>query len=192
MILDSQRKQLIPSVRHEFGHLVIAKAVGFGTGGIKLAATHAEAEVDLLPSFLSLADVQEYSERRIKVLYAGACAEALSGQRVNLNAGRKLFETTAANDHAKIRELTRIVCGAKYPSINNLAEYARQLEKIDDALAIETVEMVEQDASLIEELTAYFMDKLDIEAGRLGHLPPTFALLRNIIDTFPGVTCRFA
>jgi hypothetical protein len=183
--------QIVSSVRHEFGHLVIAKVVGFSTGDIKLKTSQAGAQVDLLPTFSTLANVQDYCERRIKVLYAGPCAEALNGGRVDLNAGRRLLMTTSANDHAKIRELTRIICGVTCPSIKDVAEFAHQLKEIDNALAEETVRMVEQDASLIKNLTVFFMKKLDEEERRLGHQPIEFIMPRDAIDAFPGVTSRF-
>jgi hypothetical protein len=64
----------IDDVRHECGHLVVAKALGFNTGQITLMPTQASAALDVFPSSPTLKDVEDFIERRVMMLYAGAAA----------------------------------------------------------------------------------------------------------------------
>ena len=66
--------QLTGTIRHEFGHLVVAKLLGFSTGGVELELAEARAQIHLRPTFKCLSDVADYGRRRIQVLDAGAGA----------------------------------------------------------------------------------------------------------------------
>jgi hypothetical protein len=74
----NKRAALTATIRHECGHLIIARSLGFSTGGIKLSPTEAGASIDLLLSLKSLDEVLEFIERRVQVLYAGSLAESLN------------------------------------------------------------------------------------------------------------------
>ena len=82
-------------VRHEFGHLVAAKLLGFSTGGIELIAVEARAQIGLRPTFNCLTDVAEYARRRVQVLYA-AGAQALGDDGIIDPGGvEQLLKTTS-------------------------------------------------------------------------------------------------
>ena len=72
------RKALMDMLRHECGHLITAKALGFTTGHIELQADRACAEIDLPLSMQSLDDVKAFLGRRVQVLYAGSIAQSLN------------------------------------------------------------------------------------------------------------------
>lgn len=122
-------------LRHEFGHWVIARAKGFSVGDIEIRKDGAAAAVDLIPNIPDIAAGVQFIERRLIVLYAGATAEALTAQGINFDKCKKLFETTATNDHAKIRELMRILVGMRQPGAVTLSEFQKSLTK--ECLGIE-------------------------------------------------------
>ena len=72
-------------VRHECGHLVIARVLGFPTGGIVFEKGRAEwgAVIDLRISCLTIEDVSDFLMRRVQVIYAGAIAQTLEGTKIN-------------------------------------------------------------------------------------------------------------
>jgi hypothetical protein len=72
--------------RHESGHLIVARSLGFPTGDIVLTTTEGGSEIDLYPSLPSLDDVKDFIEARIKVLYAGALAESLVKEKCDPSA----------------------------------------------------------------------------------------------------------
>lgn len=58
-------------LRHEAGHLIVAKLLGFETGGIALAELQAHAEISLTPNLADIPGAIDYIKRRMTVLYAG-------------------------------------------------------------------------------------------------------------------------
>jgi prephenate dehydrogenase len=74
--------------RHEVGHAVVARVLGFKTGAISLMLKAANgdhtacATTPLYTSTPNSADVESYIERRIMVLIAGTMSEAASIQQL--------------------------------------------------------------------------------------------------------------
>jgi hypothetical protein len=56
MIDLKEREAVTTIIRHECGHLVVARSLGFPSGGIHLSPTEASASIDLL---LSLKTINE-------------------------------------------------------------------------------------------------------------------------------------
>ena len=160
-------------IRHEFGHLVVAKVLGFQTGGVGLGPTEARAEIFLRPSFRSVADVADYARRRVKVLYAGAGAQALNKGEVDGGQAEQLLRTTSSNDHAKIRELLRTNAVAD-------DDRGRVTTSLDTELRLETGELVEKHSVLVLGLTEFFVERK--EPAKI-----SFTLSAAEIDAFPGV-----
>ena len=75
MIDLNGRGAVTTTIRHECGHLVVARSLGFPTGGIHLSAAEAGASIDLLLSLKTMDEVLEFIERRVQVLYAGSLAD---------------------------------------------------------------------------------------------------------------------
>src|SRR5579871_4145636 len=102
---------------HEAGHYIVAKEMGFETNGI--AATFhtpsghsGEAGISLWGKTINdLPQLDSYLEKRTKVLYAGAMAEAtdINGIFDDIYAKKELENGGSTNDFAKIRELTQIL-----------------------------------------------------------------------------------
>ena len=96
VIFDFRNRRQTTSVfRHECGHLIAAKGLGFSTSEIILTSDHGGSGIDLVTSVPTLDDVARFIEARIKVLYAGAIAEALDGKRIQAEATKKFLKTNA-------------------------------------------------------------------------------------------------
>jgi hypothetical protein len=108
MIDLNGRGAVTATIRHECGHLVVARSLGLPTGGIHFSAAKAGASIDLLLSLKTIDEVLEFIERRVQVLYAGSPAESLVRKRIQDDVANKLLMSTAANDFAKVRELVRM------------------------------------------------------------------------------------
>lgn len=112
--------------RHEVGHAVVAKLLGFETGSISIMLTaangdHVAATEMLLDSHASnLNELERYLERRIIVLMAGAMSEPESVQDLKHSFGEAF--KVAESDRQKSDELIQVLLnmrGKKEPS--NLA-----------------------------------------------------------------------
>jgi hypothetical protein len=66
------------TARHEFGHLVVAKLLGFKTGEVSVSPLKAGCGVILQPSLPTLDEVVPYLEKRIQILFAGVAAQSLT------------------------------------------------------------------------------------------------------------------
>lgn len=172
--------ELTATIRHEFGHLVVAKFLGFSTGCVALAPTEARAKIVLRPTFKCLTDVADYARRRVQVLYAGAGAQALSSDGIIDPEGvEQLLKTTSVNDHAKIRELLRIISAIEQPDAVDGDERTKATTALDTELRLKTGDLVENHSALIVALTNFFIQQMGTKVA--------FTLPAKDIDAFPGV-----
>src|SRR6202035_2113306 len=109
MIIYANRQSDVNAVRHECGHLVVAKCLRFETGLIRLEEHQAGAEIDLHLSLRNIEEIEEYVERRVQVLYAGVLAESLYRSRVNVKRASDFLLSSAKDDFSKVKEMLRIL-----------------------------------------------------------------------------------
>src|SRR6201995_3461370 len=131
MIDLNGRGAVTSTIRHECGHLVVARSLGFSTGGIHLSPVEAGASIDLLLSLKTIDEVLEFIERRVQVLYAGSLAESLNRTKIQNDVANKLLMSTAANDFAKVRELVRMWVGLKHPEVTE-SKFQDKLTKVNN------------------------------------------------------------
>jgi hypothetical protein len=120
-------------VRHECGHLVIARHLGFPTGCIRLTAKDASAQITLVPSIETLDDLKRFIEKRVQVLYAGAMAQSLRGRKGDNDDANEFLRTTANQDYAKARELVRLHTGVERTNATE-DEFGAKLKQTDERL----------------------------------------------------------
>src|ERR1700730_2598824 len=107
-----RRRNKIDILRHEAGHLVAGKLLGFETGLIRLTEKDAGAEITLTPRLPDIAAIVDYIQRRVIVLYAGVASEALRGKTINQEQALNDYSNEIGmNDFAKIRELLLLLAG---------------------------------------------------------------------------------
>jgi hypothetical protein len=178
-------------VLHECGHLVIAKALGFRTGAISLDVTQAHAELDIIPSGATLAEVEDFIERRVMVLYAGAVAQSLQNKQIVPQVCIDLLKTTALDDWRKIQEYVRLLAGIKHPGCKTEAEFAPKLKEVDDYIANKAGEVVDKYSELIMALCNFFLERRMAAPKVLNRPPEKFVLSRDEIDNFPPIKQAF-
>lgn len=113
---EVQRKVL----RHELGHWLVARKVGFDTGDITImirqqSPAHpplqeGDSWVNPAPVIKSVEDLTHYLESRISVLYAGLAAQTHGLQLDPVELGR-IQEQDAATDLRIIKELVPVLRG---------------------------------------------------------------------------------
>jgi hypothetical protein len=185
--MDQSVVKLRAMVRHEFGHVVAAKLLGFTTGSVTVTVVDGQldegrSEITLTPIFKDLKAVAEYAQRRIQVLYAGTGAEAFDGKETDGIRAEELLKTTAKNDHAKIRELLRIVAAIRHPGVIDYQKLGELTTMVDTGLRLKSGDIVEQHGGLIVDLTEFFIKQMKKRS-----LGATFTLPSAEIDSFPGV-----
>lgn len=146
-IADNDR--ILRICRHEAGHYVLAREMGFNTNGIGVEfqvfrGHKGEAQLEpWFPNIESLAAMEDALERRIKVLYAGVIAESVVEEQYDSDYALNEWENGGGQmDHAKIRELTHVLRNVKYPKTTDQAIIQTELDSISDALFRQTGDLV--------------------------------------------------
>ncbi|MGY2339641.1 peptidase M41 [Pseudomonas sp. SDO5532_S415] len=160
------REHALQIAHHEMGHYVVARALGFETGGVTLTVTmdlrhKGGASISLVRPISSMEAMKEYLEARMMILFAGAMAQTLPSAHVRAKRVDKSQAVAILNgafgaerDDAKIRELRQLLRNITYPDTDPAAcdSITAELKAINDRLWLRTQEIVEALAGTITEL----------------------------------------
>lgn len=168
------RERALQIAHHEMGHYVVARALGFETGGVTLTVTmdlrhKGGATINLVRPISSMDAMRAYLEARIIMLFAGAMAQTLpsapvGAKRVDLSDAAAILNGAlgAERDDAKIRELRHLLRNITYPDtgLTSPERIATELKAINDRLWLRAQEMVEALAETITGLGAAVVDRM--------------------------------
>lgn len=187
------RDHALQIANHEMGHYVVARALGFETGGVSLTVAmdlrhQAGASITLARSISSIEAMKEHLEARMMVLFAGAMGQSLTsrhspGKRVDKPKAAAILrgELGAEQDYAKIRELRHLLRNIAYPDTypDSSERVTAELKEITDRLWFRTQTIVEELADTITGLGEALVDGMGIveQWGRAA-------------DTYEGVLTR--
>lgn len=168
-ILENDKMSRVKKIcRHEVGHNVIAKLFGFNPGSIEMNFSpngHSGASncEPWRPGVSSFEILKVNLETRIKILYAGAMAEAFTDDGgVDSEYALSEWKTGGAmNDYAKIRELMHVLRNITYPETTDESAAQKELNQLDNAIFQETANLVLLNRTLIERLTDLVVSKVD-------------------------------
>ncbi len=189
MTLHQQHRNLAERVaKHEMGHYVIARALGFSTSDVSIEIIghnghRGTSGITLSEKIESIETLRAYLERRVIVLYAGAIAETLPG----LGAPVKKVDTKKAcdilnnsnngseQDFAKARELLNILRNTNNIGTDLADEEALNAEigEINRKLFDRTVELVEEFAKTIIGLGCNLANRVEAP-GKLAKLEAAY------------------
>ena len=177
-------KKMPPAVRdralqianHEMAHYVMARALGFSTGGVTLTVTmdlrhQGGASISLARSISSMDAMREHLEARMMVLFAGAMGQALVSKhspdkRVDKSKATTILkgELGAEQDYAKIRELRHLLRNIAYPDTDPTSSdrITAELKEITDRVWFRTQTIVEALADTITGLGGALVDGMVI------------------------------
>lgn len=193
--------------QHEFGHYVVARALGFQTGDVSIeltgpiAGNRGQAAVTLQTPTGSLDLAVDYLSRRVIVLYSGAVAEALPrygspSKSVDIDSAIEIIRNPALGaeqDHAKARELIQVLRNIKHSDTDpeDGGRTQSELDKLDEQLFGRAVELVEAHVDTILGLAGNLSVRVIemkvpfvITAAELESLPSVQKIV--VVPTFPG------
>jgi hypothetical protein len=165
------RDHALQIAHHEMGHYVMARALGFATGGVTLTVTmdlrhKGGASITLARPIASMDSMKKHLEARMMVLLAGSMGQTLSSTHSPRKLVDKLNATTilkgglgAEQDYAKVRELAHLLRNIAYPDTDPVSDrITAELKAINDRLWLRTQEVVEEVADTITELALALVD----------------------------------
>jgi hypothetical protein len=159
------RGAVLEGARHEVGHMIAAKSVGFQTGPITLEVTDIRggyrggAEINMPRPLRTTAETMEYLSDRVVVLWAGALAEAFIGKKSDLETKLKaacecLNNGGGIHDHAKARELINLLRNLRFPDKKTEVEHQKELNAIEQEVWSRAINIVQAKEELISEIAA--------------------------------------
>lgn len=170
------RDHALQIAHHEMGHYVMARALGFATGGVTLTVTmdlrhQGGASISLVRSISSIDAMKEHLKARMMVLLAGAMGQTLASKhsaekRVNKSKAATILngELGAEQDYAKIRELRHLLRNIAYPNTDPASSdrITAELKEITDRVWLQTQTIVESLAVTITGLAGALVDGMVI------------------------------
>ena len=190
--LNFDERELAKRVaRHEAGHYIAGRVLGFRMNGIEIAlyargGYKGGAEIYLSEDLSGDASVLNYLERRGVVLYAGALAEALEGTSgvIDYDKAVQYSRDGSFGDAVKVAELLHLIRNIRHGLEPTDTAHTEQLSAINDEIWKKAAGLVAEDRDLIEGL-----------AGRLAQQVLTigvaFGLDEDTINAMPAIKRRF-
>jgi hypothetical protein len=153
-------KELQDIARHEAGHYIAARCLGFPAAEITLELQifnghKAGSSVTVGQPLESLPAVVSYLRKRVQVLFAGALAESLRHGKVNQDYALKcLEEKGGTNDFAKARELINLLRNIEHHETMTPETAQAELDPLSEKAWTDTISLVEGEADNIEALAS--------------------------------------
>jgi hypothetical protein len=170
------RDHALQIAHHEMGHYIVARALGFATGGVTLTVTmdlrhQGGASITLTRPIPSIEAMKEYLEARMMVLFAGAMGQTLSSKhlprrRVDKSEAAAILKggLGAEQDYAKVRELRHLLRNIAYPGTDPASSdrVTTELKEITDRVWLRTEKIVEALADTVSGLARALVDGMVI------------------------------
>ncbi|WP_375787758.1 hypothetical protein ACE10Z_09925 [Bradyrhizobium sp. Pha-3] len=160
----SRKEETEDYVRHECGHWLLAKILGFPTEEIRLQEEKAYSALKVFPVIKDLGDMREFIERRVIVLYGGAIAQSMRGRKMMNEITHEFIRTTASDDKSKLDQLIRMHAATAWDG-SDKDHYEKVSSEIESRLYNEAASLLENNADVLHGLTKHFM-KLYKKAGK--------------------------
>lgn len=177
--------------RHEAGHYVIGRCLGFKLDYITIellnvvGAHNGEAAVTLPQPIATLDTLRIYAENRVQMLYAGSLAQALGPSGINNKTAVDILKNQGGkSDYDKVRELVHIIRNIKYPSDSTDTEAQAHLTEIDGDLFCRATELVNAEAPTITGLGRRI-------ASEIQEMRHKYTIAAATINNLPAIIARF-
>jgi hypothetical protein len=190
--LNVDERELAKRVaKHEAGHYIAGRVLGFRMNGLEVKL-HARggysggAEIHLCEDLSGDASMLDYLERRVKVLYAGALAEALIAGNggIDYDKAVQYSKDGSFGDAVKVAELLNLIRNIRFGLEPTDATYNEQLAAINAEMWGKAASLVTANYELIEGLA----DRLAALVLTVG---VTFGLDKGTINAMPAIKKRF-
>jgi hypothetical protein len=166
--IERRKQEIFRVCKHEAGHCIMSKELGFKTNGIAVKITtnghKASAGITILNQGIdNIEKTKEFLEKRIKVLYAGGIAESINGSgELDKEHFAQVWEEGGGHiDHANIRELVRLLRDLVYPNTTTDEEANKELKALDDRLINEAGEIVGERIQIIEGIAQQITERIN-------------------------------
>lgn len=185
------RETALRVAKHEAGHYIVSKVLGFEAGVISLrlldliGGHSGGAEIKLSEGPLEQPYISGYLRRRIQTLYAGALAEALKGGEIIPDQAYNCWKEGGRGDFDKARELLHLLRNLT-PLPIQADEIEKQLTALETELMNEAGKIVEHESEIIEILAKTLVNKMSkinvqykLECAEINSIPEIIARFQS-------------
>ncbi|WP_392893764.1 peptidase M41 [Pseudomonas migulae] len=187
---------------HEMGHYVMARALGFSTGGVTLSVTmdlrhQGGASITLARPITSMEALTTYLEARMMVLMAGAMGQTLSSKQVSGSHVDKSKAVAilkgaqgAEQDYAKVKELQHLLRNITCQETDSTSSerIAAELKAMTDHVWTRAQKIIDDLADTITELALLLVERMVI-VEQWGRSADTYEVVftREMLERLPAV-----
>lgn len=177
---------------HEAGHHVVARVNKFSVGECEITILgppdfhKATSVIELCQPLMDGAEIIDYCERRVRVLYAGALAQSLTQKDMidNDKALMCLRDQGGRTDYGRARDLIQLLRNIQHPTTTDRDNINQQLNDIDSRLYNQAAESVQEEVGCIRAVADELVKKVNLSNQ-------TFKLAKEEIDKIPKIRRRF-
>ena len=149
--------------RHEVGHYLAGRHFGFKMDGVTLQVSHTgdnygTSSITLSKPLRKMPEVERYLEERVVCLMAGLAGEVVDLDEVKDRAIYEHAKLNASQDFAKVRELMHLIRNIRHAK-DALTKAGPQLKAIDDELTQRTIQFINSERALLDELAPLLADQ---------------------------------
>lgn len=156
-------------IRHEIGHWLSARELGFEVGDINLNILENQvgfghegsATIKPCHNIEGIEDLKIYVENRIAILLSGVLSQVMSEDETEVNSSmvEELLDSDGADDNSKIIELSHILRGSIYKGDMNSDNEIEQLAEIMEICWKKSCDVLSKKKELID----YLLNQISIE-----------------------------
>jgi hypothetical protein len=163
----SFREVRLKVLRHELGHWLVARHLGFKTGNIEITVhqndgprgskVYVQEGTSMVfpdPVIKNTDELKTYLEQRFQILYAGTYAQ-VHGQNLTEEEIDQVMEVDAGSDLRVIRELAPILRGMQFGAEQGAEEFERQFQEITGPIKQKTQMLIAQLFPMIDWIATH-------------------------------------
>ncbi|MER9000644.1 hypothetical protein NKJ90_08275 [Mesorhizobium sp. M0051] len=158
---EQETDRLMHLARHELGHHVMARMVGFevgdfkiGQGTLQIYGPGGSSSTNMMRPLRTKDEIVTYSRDRCKVAFAGVLAgEMEDAVVVEAQSENQLTHGGGRDDYTKVVENIQLLRNILYPD-SGIDQAAKEVHVLINELWIETIQIIIAEGLMIEQLAA--------------------------------------
>jgi hypothetical protein len=156
-IPEHLRTKVLAFAKHEAGHYVVGRKLGFDAGDAYLTMLDGHGghsgcvKMVLAQPVRDFAAVHDYLKRRLAVLYAGAVSQSIVNGKPDQKVFNQCLQEGAAGDKNKADELLHLLRNMLFPNSPE-GDWAKQLLDLETEAVQAAENIITKDQQAVDEL----------------------------------------
>ncbi|QNK66082.1 hypothetical protein [Variovorax sp. PAMC26660] len=190
LIDKADKPNFLRLTKHEAGHYIVAKALGFSVKTIFLEMRNPHghhsggSELDLWMPVAGQQQTEDYLAKRIAILLAGAVGEAWIDGEVKQDAFAACLQVNGAQDRLKTHELLQLLRNLRHPGTTVEAQTEKELADLETQCINIAVDEIRKHQAAFDELAQSLLARLTTYGIRE-------TMTKGDVDALPAIKACF-